>query len=420
MDNMDSGLWIVLAVYFAVGIYGYQAFRQWFSGGFLRFIYILGFVGVAGGLYYYLWQLADGHISTLVGTPGLFLGGFLAFFVFGAVLALFMLIEDVFRVIQYIMNHIVGLDHEGQSYMPGRRKFMSGLGLLLASVPFGSLLYGMYKGRFEYKIFKEVLEFEDLPEAFDGFTITQLSDFHGGSFDSDNSREMEEVIRGIAMANALDSDLVVFTGDMVNDATDEMLPWSHVFGALEAREGKLAVLGNHDYGDYREWNNDQEKEMNFEELLVLHGEMGFDTLRNEHRILERDGQQLAIVGCENWGEGRFVKKGDLDRATEGLDDTVFKVLLSHDPSHWRAQVLGHEKKFQLTLSGHTHGFQFGVELPEYGKWSPVQYRYPEWAGLYEKDGKYIYVNRGFGFIGYPGRVGIWPEITHITLKKKVL
>lgn len=407
-------------MYFAMGAYGYQAYRQWFSGAFLRFIFILGYVGVGGGFFYFLWQLAEGHISSMLGIAGLFSGGFLAFFVFGAILTLFMLVEDVFRVIQFIMNHMVGLDHEGQSYMPGRRKFMSGLGLLLASVPFGSLLYGMYKGRFEYKIFKEVLEFEDLPEAFDGFTITQLSDFHGGSFDSDNSWEMEQVIRGIEMANSLDSDLIVFTGDMVNDATEEMLPWSHVFGALEAREGKLAILGNHDYGDYRKWDNELDKEANFEELLVLQKEMGFDTLRNEHRILERDGQQLAIVGCENWGEGRFVKKGDLNMAAEGLDDNIFKVLLSHDPSHWRAHVLGYEKKFQLTLSGHTHGFQFGVELPEYGKWSPVQYKYPEWAGLYEEAGKFIYVNRGFGFIGYPGRVGIWPEITQITLKKKTL
>lgn len=405
-------------LYLIMAIYGYQAYKQLFRGPVFRFLYYFSFLAVAGVLFYFMNQKDQGHVSDLVGLPALALGAFMSFLLFAALLSLIMLVEDVFRLIQFFMNHLVGLDHEGQKYLPGRRKFLSGLGVLIAAVPFGSLLYGMYKGRFEFKIFKETLEFEDLPEAFDGFTITQISDFHSGSYDSDSAYDREMVAYGIDMANGLESDLLVFTGDMVNQDTEEMLPWSYVFSSLKAREGKYSVLGNHDYGDYREWSSEDEKTRNLEDLVALQREMGFDLLRNEHRLVERNGQYLAIVGSENWGEGEFIKAGDLDKSVEGLDDSVFKVLLSHDPSHWRSKVLTHEKRFQLTLSGHTHGFQFGVELPEYGRWSPVQYRYPEWAGLYQDSGRWIYVNRGFGYIGYPGRVGIWPEITHITLKKK--
>lgn len=415
---MDSTFWILFGGYFFLTAYGYQAYKQWFRGPAWRILYFLTFAAAAGVLLYYALYENDGHFSDMVGIPAIALGTFMAFFLFATLLSLIMIFEDVFRLIIFFMNHLVGLDYEGQRHMPGRRKFISGIGILISALPFGSLLYGMYKGRFEFKIFKEVLEFEDLPEAFDGFTITQISDFHSGSYDPESGYEKEQVVRGIRLANQLDADLLVFTGDMVNKETGEMLPWSFDFSTLTGREGKISVLGNHDYGDYREWETEEEKARNLEELITLQKEMGFETLRNEYRLLERNGEQLAIVGSENWGEGEFIKVGDLDKATEGLDDSVFKVLLSHDPSHWRAKVLGHAKNFQLTLSGHTHGFQFGVELPDFGQWSPVQYRYPEWAGLYEESGKYIYVNRGFGYIGYPGRAGIWPEITHITLKKK--
>ena len=198
-----------------------------------------------------------------------------------------------------------------------------------------------------------------------------------------------------------------------------MLPWQALFSTLAAPDGKYSVLGNHDYGDYVSWNSAQEKEENLESLKRIQKEMGFELLLNEHRYIEKDGQRLALVGVENWGKGGFKKAGDLNKAIHGLLPKDFKILLSHDPSHWEVEVKDHQEHFHLTLSGHTHGMQFGIEIPGWIKWSPVKWRYKYWAGIYESMGQYINVNRGFGFLGYPGRVGIWPEITVITLKKSV-
>jgi hypothetical protein len=269
----------------------------------------------------------------------------------------------------------------------------------------------MVKGKYKYQVRRVTIAFKYLPEAFHNFTITQVSDIHSGSFD-----DAHEVSRGVELANSQNSDIFFFTGDLVNNIADEMKPWMDTFSKFHAPYGKFSILGNHDYGDYMQWESKEAKIKNLERLKEIHKEIGFKLLLNEIAIIEKDGQQIALIGVENWGKRGFTKYGNLNKALNGVDDNSFKILLSHDPSHWDAEVINHEKHIHLTLAGHTHGMQFGVEVPGF-KWSPVQYIYPEWAGLYEKNDKYIYVNRGFGFIGYPGRVGIYPEITVIKLVK---
>jgi predicted MPP superfamily phosphohydrolase len=295
--------------------------------------------------------------------------------------------------------------------MPPRSVWVSWLALAVAAVPFIGLLYGLTRGRHYYKVRKETLYFDDLPAAFDGFTITQLSDIHSGSFTS-----REGVEKGVAMVNDQKSDLLLFTGDLVNNQASEMDRWIPVFEKLRAPFGKYSVLGNHDYGDYMQWENEGDKSANLNRLKTVHSEIGFKLLLNEAVEIKKDGQSIALIGVENWGKGGFHKYGDLKKATAGVPVKEFKILMSHDPSHWDAVTLGHDKHIHLTLSGHTHGMQFGLELFGF-KWSPIKYVYRQWAGLYQQNGKYLYVNRGFGFLGLKGRVGIWPEITVITLKR---
>jgi predicted MPP superfamily phosphohydrolase len=295
---------------------------------------------------------------------------------------------------------------------PARSVWVSGLALLVAAVPFIGLLYGLTRGRHYYKVRKETLYFEDIPPAFDGFTVTQLSDIHSGSFTSKKGVE-----KGVSLVNEQNSDVILFTGDLVNNEAAEMDPWISTFAKLKASSGKYSVLGNHDYGDYKRWENESDKYANLNRLKNVHKEIGFKLLLNEAVTIEKDGQQIALIGVENWGKGGFHKYGDLEKAATHVPANAFKILMSHDPSHWDAVTLGHDKHIHLTLSGHTHGMQFGIELFGF-KWSPIKYIYRQWAGLYEKGGKYLYVNRGFGFLGLKGRVGIWPEITVIALRKK--
>ena len=325
----------------------------------------------------------------------------------------FLLVEDIVRIIKgtYTWASSLASGKKSVSFFTDRRKFVSQIGLGLASIPFFGIIYGIIKGKYEYRVHKVKLTFKDLPEAFHGFTITQLSDIHSGSFD-----DKEAVEKGIHIANAQKSDLIVFTGDLVNNSADEMDQWIESFSMLEAPMGKFSILGNHDYGDYIKWESEEAKSKNLERLKEVHGEIGFRLLLNENCKLEKDGQSISLLGVENWGLRGFHQYGDLDKALEDVNHNDFKLLLSHDPSHWEAQTLHHEKHIHLTLSGHTHGMQFGIEIPGF-KWSPIKYIYPQWAGAYEKKDKYIYVNRGFGFLGFPGRVGILPEITVIELLK---
>lgn len=340
-----------------------------------------------------------------------FFGIFLAVFVPKLIIIVFMFGEDIARFFVGIFMKVAGSDNA--QFMASRRKFVSTIALGIAAIPFASLLYGMIQGKYNYKVLKYALEFDDLPDAFDGFTLTQISDIHSGSFDNQNKVEY-----AVNLINEQQSDVILFTGDLVNNIADEMNDWKALFSTLKAPEGVFSVLGNHDYGDYVKWESASEKFENLQNLKNLQKEMGWNLLLNENRYLERSGQKIALIGVENWGENGFKQAGDLDKACEGISKDDFKILMSHDPSHWQAKVKDDPRHFHLTLSGHTHGMQFGIEIPGILKWSPIKYRYKNWAGIYEEFGRYINVNRGFGFLGYPGRVGIWPEITVIQLKKK--
>ncbi len=299
---------------------------------------------------------------------------------------------------------------EPHTYMPERKKFIAQLAILVAAVPFTSFIYGIVKGKYNYKLHKHILTFPDLPEAFHGFTITQISDIHAGSLD-----DKDAVSLGIDLINEQKSDLFLFTGDLVNNEAIEFENWKELFSKIKAPYGQFSVLGNHDYGDYIAWESAEAKQKNHENIIQHHAAAGYQLLRDEHVHIEKDGAKISLIGVQNWGHG-FKKVGDLDRALRGVDKNAFKILLSHDPTHFEHVVKTHPTHIHLTLSGHTHGMQMGVEFP-WLKWSPVKYRYPRWAGMYEENGKYIHINRGFGFLGFGGRVGIWPEVTVIELRR---
>ena len=324
------------------------------------------------------------------------------------VILTFMFGEDVFRLFQKGISFFSA----ETTPIPSRRRFVSQLALGIAAIPFASFLYGIYKGKYNFKVLKYTLEFEDLPQAFDGYQITQISDIHAGSFDNP-----EKVAYAINLINEQQSDALLFTGDLVNNKAEEMKPYITMFKKLKAKDGLFSILGNHDYGDYISWDTVEAKTKNLEDLKSLQKEIGFDLLLNENRFIEKNGERIAIIGVENWGTGGFKQAGDLKKASKNINQDDFKILMTHDPSHWDAQVVNDDLHYHLTLSGHTHGMQFGIEIPGWIKWSPVQWRYKQWAGIYNKLGQYINVNRGFGYLAFPGRVGIWPEITVITLKK---
>lgn len=342
----------------------------------------------------------------------LFIGFFFSFFVFKILLTVFFLLEDLIRIsgILILTGRNLFLQRKQKVTLPGRRNFIRQAGLVIAAIPFSSMLYGITKGKYDFKITNISLPFKNLPKAFDGFKIVQISDIHTGSFDS-----KEAILEGIKLINQQEADIILFTGDIVNNDSLELEPYIDDFKKLRAKRGVYSVLGNHDYGDYKTWNSEQEKVDNLNLLFDFQERMGFQLLKNENIVLFNGEEKISIVGVENWGNPPFPQKGDLDTALQDIDENSFKILLSHDPTHWTKRVLEHKTHFDLTLSGHTHGMQFGVEIPGF-KWSPIKYIYPQWAGLYEDAKQFLYVNRGFGFLGFPGRTGIRPEISVIELK----
>lgn len=294
-----------------------------------------------------------------------------------------------------------------------RSKFLQYMGYLTGGLVLGTMLTGMFKWVYDFNIIKKQIHFDRLPEGFDGFKVVQISDLHLGTWTS--LKPLEEAIK---MINGLKADLVIFSGDLVNFATKEAFKFEEVLKNVTAPMGVYCTLGNHDYGDYVSWPSAAAKQQNLNQLFAFYKRIGWKLMNNRHVKLERDGSQIALIGVENWGShARFPKRGDLKMATAGLDDNIFKLLVSHDPTHWDYVVIPEDYDIDLTLSGHTHGFQFGIEMKGI-KWSPAQYLYREWAGLYkdQKTGRRIYVNRGLGSIGYPGRIGILPEITLFELK----
>jgi predicted MPP superfamily phosphohydrolase len=343
------------------------------------------------------------------------LGGFfILFYVPKLIFILFHFTEDLIHLVKWIAYKISAspeVTNSGSAPGISRAKFISQLGLLVAAIPFTSILYGMARGRFDFRIESIDLQFSNLPEAFDGFKIVQISDMHIGSFYGHE----QKVKYGIELINRQNPDIILFTGDMVNNCAEELDGWTPILGNLKAKYGKFSILGNHDYGDYFDWKNEAEKEQNLDNLKQIQKDIGFRLLLNESEEVELNGSKISLIGVENWGLPPFPQYGNLKDAMNGSSENPFKILMSHDPSHWDAEVIN-KTNIDLTLSGHTHGMQFGINLGKL-KWSPVKYKYPRWAGLYQEKNQYLYVNRGFGYIGFPGRVGMPPEITVIQLKK---
>ncbi len=397
---------ILLLLIAAVEFYTFQAFKTVSKNKIVRFSYLT--VNIA--LYVYVifsiltYDRGNGQTPQFQMAMGLLL----TFSIPKLLIILVLFGEDIYR---WFVKLISVISNGETQPIEGRRKFVSQLALGLAAIPFVSFIYGIIQGKYNYKVVKYQLTFKDLPEAFDGYTITQISDIHSGSFTN-----REKISYGVDLINEQKSDIMLFTGDIVNNKADEMDDWIDVFDKLEAKDGKYSILGNHDYGDYMDWKNPQDKVDNFQKVKDIHKKIGFDLLLDEHRYLEKDGQKIALLGVENWGKG-FNQAGDLARASSGIQQEDFKILMSHDPSHWQEKIKKDDFNYHLTLSGHTHGLQMGIEIPGFLKWSPSQYVYKQWAGLYEEYGRFINVNRGFGYHAFPGRVGVWPEITVIELKK---
>jgi predicted MPP superfamily phosphohydrolase len=403
--------WLIFLLIFGViDLYAFQTLRVVTKNRLLHYAYWFVSVLIIGNFVfqYYSFTRSDGFSHA----HGYAFAFFIMFLIPKLIMIAFLFGEDIIRWFSYGIRNDSRTIYDGDKLLAGRRAFISKIALGLAAIPFVSFLYGIYKGKYNFKVLKYTLHFEDLPEAFDGFKLTQISDMHSGSFDN-----IDKVQYAIDLVNKQQSDAIIFTGDMVNNKVDEMKPYIDMFKKLSAESGMFSILGNHDYGDYIRWESDQAKIDNLEELKKLQKEIGFELLLNEHRYIERNGQRIAIIGVENWGKGGFKKAGDLRKAVSDINKDDFKILLSHDPSHWDAEVVHDDYHYHLTLSGHTHGMQFGIEIPGILRWSPAKWRYEQWAGIYEKLGQFINVNRGLGYLAFPGRVGIWPEITVIELKK---
>jgi predicted MPP superfamily phosphohydrolase len=408
--------WIIALIIFLLDLYVFQALKTVSQQGSDR---------GRQAIYVTYWLVSFFTIATMLSFPYLqFLQSSKIFrnYVFAILIGLFLakligslffVADDIRRGALVLMNKIFPLS--GAQYMGPegqgipRSTFLSWLGLGLGGTLFGTLLFG-FGNKYNYQVKKIKLSFKNLPGAFKGMRMVHISDIHSGSF-----QDIRAVNKGIDLILKQQPDLIVFTGDLVNDRATEMDPYQNSFGRLTAPLGVFSTLGNHDYGDYVQWPTAQAKIDNLEALKKVHANMGWRLLMNEHVVLEKNGEKIALLGIENWGaKARFPKYGKMDLAYPGTENIPFKILLSHDPSHWDAQILPEYSSIDLMLSGHTHGMQFGLENP-YFKWSPVQWMYKQWAGLYEQGSQKLYVNRGYGFIGYPGRVGILPEITVIEL-----
>ncbi|MBF9251981.1 metallophosphoesterase [Pontibacter sp. 172403-2] len=401
---------IVVLILFLIDLYVFQSVRivsQTLPPAVQRIMYVIYWaVFVVTAATFVL-------ISVTRGAPPSAFQTYLAstlFIIFASklVVVVFLMLDDVLRLGKVALN---SAGNEA-AFDPSRSKFLSQLGLVVAAVPLTAFIWGMVKGAYEYRVKHITLRFPNLPQAFDGYKMLQISDLHTGSFTS-----TDPLKEAVQLINQQHADIVFFTGDLVNNMAVEVQQHIDTLGGIKAKTAVFSVLGNHDYGDYVAWPGPEVKRKNLLTLIDSHGKMGWDILMNEHRIIEKDGEHIAILGVENWGnKAGFPKYGRLNKAYAGAAQAPFKVLLSHDPSHWDGEVNQQYQDIDLTLSGHTHGMQFGINIPGW-KWSPVQYMYRQWAGLYKKGNQYLYVNTGLGFLGYPGRVGFLPEITVFELKR---
>jgi predicted MPP superfamily phosphohydrolase len=395
---------IVAIIFFALNAYVLSGLGAINQSGLLSPIFWVFIIGLTFALFFAIQQMRLQGINKFFQIVS---HAFLIVFASEIVFAFFLLLGDVYRLLIGLSTNF----EPGGFHIAGRSNYWVDFAFVMFCLTIALFAYGITQGKYAYRVIKHTLYFDDLPESFDGFTLTQISDVHAGSFTNPKA-----VQKGIDMINAQKSDLFVFTGDLVNNASSEILPYIGHFSQIKAPFGQFSVLGNHDYGDYIKWPSEADKIQNLNQLKVYHKELGFKLLLDEHVELHKNGEKIILAGIENWGIG-FGERGDLNKALQNTDVNDFKILLSHDPSHWDAQVKNYPSKIQLSLAGHTHGMQFGIEA--FGiKWSPVKYRYKHWAGIKTENGRYLNVNRGFGFLGFSGRIGIWPEITVIELKRK--
>lgn len=412
-----SGI-LFLLLFFVAEWYGFQAIRTAFhsaspvarkAAGYLYWLVTIVVWGLG------MWSFAtraQGHAPYKA-----YLGSvLLALIVAKLVILLFLFPEDLVRGVRWIAARFGSPTPTGTGTAIPRSEFLSKAALVVAAIPFVSLVWGVVKGATDYRVKRVTLRFPNLPASFDGFKLLQISDLHTGSFNS-----TEPLQRAVALINQQNADLVVMTGDLVNNLATEVEEHIETLAQIQSKLPKLSILGNHDYADYVDWSlqgGPEAKRANLERLKGNHAKIGWKLLLDEAHHLERNGEKIAILGIQNWGAAmRFPKYGDLAKAHAAADPSApFKILLSHDPSHWDAQVRPEFPDIDLMLAGHTHGMQFGVNLPFF-KWSPVQYVYKQWAGLYQQGKQYLYVNTGLGYIGYPGRVGFLPEITVFELRR---
>jgi len=400
---MKTNFIILLAVFFIIEIYVYQAIRNITTNNYIRIGYWV-FTLLAYGIILY-WILTFNRASRDHQQIQLMVSAMMIFVLPKLLSVIFLLIGDFTRFIEFGFKYFTAKEN----YFPERRKFISTTALAAAGIFSALAIDGIIFGKYRHTVRKVKLRFKNLPENFKGYKIVQISDVHSGSFF--NPQKLQ---KAIDLINEQDADVVLFTGDMVNNYADEFKPFIPLFKSIKAKDGKFSILGNHDYGDYGAWNSREEKAQNIPTLKNYQAEAGFRMLRNENIALEKNGEKIYLLGVENWGVKPFPQYGDLDKALKGVPQDAIKVLMSHDPTHFDEVVKKHKTHVHLTLSGHTHGMQFGLDLKNI-KWSPVKFKYKKWADLYESEGKYLYVNRGFGVIAYPGRVGINPEITVIEL-----
>ena len=400
---MKTNFIILLAVFFIIEIYVYQAIRNITTNNYIRIGYWV-FTLLAYGIILY-WILTFNKASRDHQQIQLMVSAMMIFVLPKLLSVIFLLIGDFTRFIEFGFKYFTAKE----KYFPERRKFISTTALAAAGIFSALAIDGIIFGKYRHTVRKVKLRFKNLPESFKGYKIVQISDVHSGSFF--NPQKLQ---KAIDLINEQDADVVLFTGDMVNNYADEFKPFIPLFKSIKAKDGKFSILGNHDYGDYGAWNSREEKAQNIPTLKNYQAEAGFKMLRNENIALEKNGEKIYLLGVENWGIKPFPQYGDLDKALKGVPEDAIKVLMSHDPTHFDEVVKKHKTHVHLTLSGHTHGMQFGLDLKNI-KWSPVKFKYKKWADLYESEGKYLYVNRGFGVIAYPGRVGINPEITVIEL-----
>ena len=413
---MNLRFFLLLAILLFLEVYAFQAIRSWLSPYRPRTrrigyaVYWGLSVAAFALLFLNVFEVTDGwgKSAKLTVNVVLFLN-WIGKFVVGLIL----LVDDLRRGGAWLLNKVSPVTQRDTS----RSRFMARAALVAGGIPVATLSYGIVRNAYRYRRFAAEVPVKNLPAALEGFRIVQISDMHSGSW-----TKKEPLKNAVRMINAEEADVVCFTGDLVNAEASEIEPFIDIFKEVKGKYGVYSILGNHDYGTYYDWGHPRGSEAwqaavdaNMERLYANHAALGWDLLRDENRILEIDGHKLAILGVENWGAAfRFPRKADLPKATAGTEDCACKVLLSHDPTHWDAKIRPGYPDIDLTLSGHTHGFQFGVEIPGF-KWSPAQYLYKQWAGLYREGDQSLYVNRGLGFLGYPGRVGILPEISVLTL-----